>query len=77
MDSGSKNGPSCDVNRIASVQSAKLFAGLGNLNVCIPKAAKLAYVNQSVPTLPSFNQSVTPGVKPLRAELDPFSCRIP
>ncbi len=77
MDSGSKDGPSSDVNRIASMQATKLLAGLGDLNICIPKAAKLAHVDQSVSTLSSLNQSVTPGVKPLRAERDPLSCRIP
>lgn len=58
MDSGSKDGPSSDINRIASMQATKLFARLSDLNIRIPKAAKLANIDHPVSALSLLNQSV-------------------
>ena len=60
MDSGSKDGPCGDIDRIASMCSTKLLAGLSDLNIRISKAAKLAHIDHPIPALSSLNQSVTP-----------------
>ncbi len=61
VDSGSKDSPCRNINRIASMQFTKLLAGLRDFNIRIPEAAKLAHVYHPISALSSLHQSDTPG----------------
>lgn len=59
MDSGSKDSPSGDINRVSSMQATKLLAGLSDFDIRIPEAAKLAHMDHSISALSLFNKCYT------------------